>query len=413
MGAYPNIDNLDKAKTNHQIITPLKTKLVLLAFLGSFLAHAQTLNFRNLANMSGGRGAAASVIVDDNIYVSNGYQEKASDAKYIEKYNITDNSWSILNATLLPKRFANSETYNNKIYIFNGWGNSHLEIVDLATNTITKGAVNRSYTGNAGSAIYNGRIYVFGGSGLNGAATTKFSNKFQYYDIASNTWNPLPDMPIARETKGKIVNDKLYVIGGFNGTSSRLINVYDLNTNLWIKQYTMPSGISGHSLAVSDNKIFIVGGYNNQTFLAYFDTTTNKLHQLSSNMIPRRHSAAEIYHNKLYIIGGSTTSLTSSAIKSIQVADINEIVLSANEAPEAPVYKTKVYTNAARDGFVISNKNNSNQFEYTVYSTDGKQINKGFAYYNKTIDLSRVQRGTYIFIYKNQKGLLQKVRIVR
>ncbi len=282
--------------------------------------------------MSVERGAIASVIVNDDIYVSNGYQAKASDARYVEKYNITTNSWSILNSTLLPKRFANSETYNNKIYIFNGWGNSHLEIIDLATNTLSKGAVNRSYTGNAGSAIHNGRIYVFGGSGLNGAATTVFSNKFQYYDIALNTWNPLPDMPTAREAKGKIVNDKLYVIGGFNGTPSRLINVYDLNTNRWTDKYTMPVGISGHSLAVSGNKIFIVGGLNNQSFLAYFDTTTNKLHQLSSNMIPRRNAAAEVYNNKLYIIGGSTTSLTSSAIKSIQVADINESVLSGNSS---------------------------------------------------------------------------------
>lgn len=308
----------------------MKIKLVLLLFFGSLLAHAQTLQFKNIANMSAGRGATASVIVNDDIYVSNGYQAKASDARYVEKYNITTNSWSILNSTLLPKRFANSETYNNKIYIFNGWGNSHLEIVDLATNTLSKGAVNRSYTGNAGSAIHNGRIYVFGGSGLNGAATTVFSNKFQYYDIALNTWNPLPDMPTAREAKGKIVNDKLYVIGGFNGTPSRLINVYDLNTNRWTDKYTMPVGISGHSLAVSGNKIFIVGGLNNQSFLAYFDTTTNKLHQLSSNMIPRRNAAAEVYNNKLYIIGGSTASLTSSAIKSIQMADINESVLSGN-----------------------------------------------------------------------------------
>ncbi|WP_123943189.1 Kelch repeat-containing protein [Chryseobacterium sp. G0186] len=303
-------------------------KLLILSFLGSIPAYAQTLQFKNLANMSAGRGATASVTVNDDIYVSNGYQAKASDARYVEKYNITSNSWSILNATLLPKKFANSETYHNKIYIFNGWGNSHLEIIDLATNTISKGAVNRSYTGNSGSAIHNGRIYVFGGSGLKGAATTVFSNKFQYYDIASDTWNPLPDMPTAREAKGKIVNDKLYVIGGFNGTPSRLINVYDLNTNLWVDKYTMPVGISGHSLAVYGNKIFIAGGANNQSFLAYFDTTTHKLHQLSSNMIPRRHAAAEVHNHKLYIIGGSTTSLTSSALKSIQVADINESILS-------------------------------------------------------------------------------------
>ncbi|RQO36702.1 hypothetical protein DBR39_16615 [Chryseobacterium sp. KBW03] len=363
--------------------------------------------------MSAGRGAMTSVIVNDNIYVINGYQEKGGNTNYIEKYNITDNRWSVFNSTLLTKKFANSETYDNKIYVFNGWGNSHLEIIDLATNTITKGAVNHSYTGNAGSAIYNGKIYVFGGSGLNGAKSTAFSNRFQYYDIASNTWHPLPDMPTAREAKGKIVNDKLYVIGGFNGTSSRLINVYDLNTNLWTNQYTMPAGISGHSLAVSGNKIFIAGGYNNQTFLAYFDTTTNKVHQLSSNMIPRRHAVAEVYNNKLYIIGGSTTSLTSSAIKSVQVADISENVLAANETSENRALETMVYTSSSRDGFVISNENNSNQFEYTVYSADGKQVNKGFAYYNKTIDLSKVQRGTYIFMYKNEKGVLQQVRIVR
>jgi N-acetylneuraminic acid mutarotase len=363
--------------------------------------------------MSLGRGATTSVIVDDNIYVSNGYQESGGMANYIEKYNITDNKWSLLNVTISPKKFANSETYDNKIYIFNGWGNSHLEIVDLATLKVTKGAVNHSYTGNAGSAIHNGKIYVFGGSGLNGAATTAFSNRFQYYDIASNTWHPLPDMPTAREAKGKIVNDKLYVIGGFNGTSSRLINIYDINTNRWTDQITMPAGISGHSLAVSGDKIFIAGGYNNQTFLAYFDTATNKFHQLTSNMIPRRHAAAEVYNNKLYIIGGSTTSVTKSAIKSTQAADISENALSSNIANEDRETKTRVYTNASKDGFIISNKNNSNQFEFTVYSLDGEVINRGFAYYNRNIDLSKVQRGTYIFSFKDEKGVLQKIRIFR
>ncbi|WPO91675.1 Kelch repeat-containing protein [Chryseobacterium sp. HR92] len=343
-------------QNKHLTLTPLKTKLLFLSLLGSMLIHAQTLQFKTLANMSVGRGATTSVIVNDNIYVSNGYQENSGNANYIEKYNITDNKWSVFNSSLLSKKFANSETYDNKIYIFNGWGNSHLEIVDLETQKVTKGAVNRSYTGNAGSAIHNGKIYVFGGSGLNGAKNTVFSNRFQYYDIASNTWHPLPDMPTARETKGKIVNDKLYVIGGFNGTSSRLINVYDLNTNRWTNQYTMPAGISGHSLAVSGDKIFIAGGYNNQTFLAYFDTTTNKFHQLSSNMIPRRHATAEVYNNKLYIIGGSTASSTKSAIKSLQAADITESALSSNTANEVRETKTRVYTNASKDGFIINNK---------------------------------------------------------
>lgn len=387
----------------------MKIKFLLLSFCGSLLANSQTLNFQNLADMSIARGAIASSIINDNIYVSNGYMETGPNANYIEKYNILNNSWSMINSTLIPKRFASSETYNNKIYIFNGWGNSNIEILDLATNTVTNGATNPFYAGGSGSVIYNGKIYAFGGSGLNGAINNTFSNKFQYYNISSNTWNALPNMPTAKETKGKVVNDKLYVIGGFNGTNSNIINVYDLNTNVWINQYTMPVGVSGHSVAVSNNKIFIVGDYENQTFLAYFDTTTNQLHQLLSNMIPRRHSVAEVYNNKLYIIGGNTEVPVSSSIKSIQVADISESVLAVHEDH---VFKIKAYPNPFRDSFVISNKNDG-QFEYIIFSIDGRQITKGSANFNKNIDLSTLEKGIYIFSFKNEKGFLEQIKIMK
>lgn len=378
--------------------------------MSSLLCNAQTLSFQNLADMSYARGAIASAIVNDNIYVSNGYTTNG-DSNIIEKYNITNNTWNILNTTLAAKRFASSEMYNNKIYVFNGWGNSGLEIVDLTTNTVTNGAVNPFYTGNAGSAIYSGKIYTFGGSGLNGSSTYSYSSKFQYYDIASNTWNSLPDMPVAKETKGKIVDNKLYVIGGFNGTNSNLINVYDFTLNAWTDQYTMPVGVSGHSVAVSNNKIFIVGDYDNQTFLAYFDTTTNQLHQLSSNMIGRRHSAAQVYNNKLYIMGGNTTAFINSSIASAQVADISEGILSANE-DAAYVFQIKAYPNPFRDHLVVSNKKDD-AFDYIIFSTEGKQISKGSSNFNKNIDLSSLEKGVYIFSFKNDKGILQQIKIIK
>ncbi len=378
--------------------------------MSSLLCNAQTLSFQNVADMSYARGAIASAIVNDNIYVSNGYTTNG-DSNIIEKYNITNNTWNILNTTLAAKRFASSEMYNNKIYVFNGWGNSGLEIIDLTTNTVTNGAVNPFYTGNAGSAIYSGKIYTFGGSGLNGSSTYSYSSKFQYYDIASNTWNSLPDMPVAKETKGKIVGNKLYVIGGFNGTNSNLINVYDFTLNAWTDQYTMPVGVSGHSVAVSNNKIFIVGDYDNQTFLAYFDTTTNQLHQLSSNMIGRRHSAAQVYNNKLYIMGGNTTALINSSIASAQVADISEGSLSANENA-SNVFQIKAYPNPFKNHLVISNKKDD-AFDYIIFSTEGRQISKGSSNFNKKIDLSNLGKGVYIFSFKNDKGILQQIKIIK
>ncbi|MDC8098539.1 hypothetical protein [Chryseobacterium rhizosphaerae] len=45
-----------------------------------------------------------------------------------------------------------------------------------------------------------------------------------------------------------------------------------------------------HNLFNRQQKKKLGENFGNQTFLAYFDTTTNKVQQLSSNMIPRRHS---------------------------------------------------------------------------------------------------------------------------
>lgn len=388
----------------------MKTKFLLLSLIGSFLVNAQTLNFQNLTDMPTARGASASAIVDTDMYVINGYDANG-DTSYIEKYSIPNNSWTTLNTVLLPKRFTSSEAYNNKIYVMNGWLNSNVEIFDPATNTVTNGAPNPYYAGNAGSAVYNGKIYVFGGSGLNNTSTYTYTNKFQYYDIAANTWNTLPDMPVAKETKGKIVNDKLYVIGGFNGTNSNKINVFNLTTNTWTDEYTMPVGVSGHSVAVQNDKIFIVGDYDNQNFLAYFNTTNNQLYQLSSNMVPRRHSVAQVYNNKLYLMGGSTTTVITSSLKSAQAADISPNILSVKENKEQ-VFTIKGYPNPFTDHFVVSSSHDG-PFDYIIFSPEGRQVSRGSASFNKAIDLSTLEKGNYIFSFKNGKGLLEQFNIIK
>ena len=98
--------------------------------------------------MSIRRGGITSTIAGDNIYVSNGYKDTDGNATIIEKYSIKDNRWSIINSSLVPKRFANSETYGNKIYIFNGWGNSHLEIIDLETENYNEDCENKTSIAN-------------------------------------------------------------------------------------------------------------------------------------------------------------------------------------------------------------------------------------------------------------------------
>lgn len=388
----------------------MKTKFLLLSIAGSFLAHAQTLSFQTLTDMPTARGASGSAIINSDMYVINGYGVNG-DTSYIEKYSIPNNSWTTLNTVLVPKRFTTAETYNNKIYVMNGWLNGNVEIFDPATNTVTNGAPNPYYAGSAGSDVYNGKIYVFGGSGQNNTSTYTYTNKFQYYDIAINTWNALPNMPVAKETRGKIINGKLYVVGGYNGTNSNKINVFNLSTNTWTDEYTMPVGVSGHSVAVHNDKIFIVGDYDNQTYLAYFNTTTNQFYQLASNMVARRHSVAQVYDNKLYIMGGNTNVSVSSSIRSVQAADISPNVLAVQENKDQ-VFTIKAYPNPFTDHFMISSSHDG-PFDYIIFSPEGRQVTRGSAQFNRNIDLSALDKGIYIFSFKNDKGLLEQVKVIK
>lgn len=71
------------------------------------------------------------------------------------------------------------------------------------------------------------------------------------------------------------------------GTTS--IDSYDIATNTWKQLINLPNETSAHSTAVFDNKIFIVGDFTNLTNIGYFDIKKKSYITCTSNMIGRRH----------------------------------------------------------------------------------------------------------------------------
>ncbi len=55
-------------------------------------------------------------------------------------------------------------------------------------------------------------------------------------------------MPVAKETKGILVNDKFYLIGGYNGKAPFSIESYNLKTGKWKKEGELFYGISKPAL---------------------------------------------------------------------------------------------------------------------------------------------------------------------
>jgi N-acetylneuraminic acid mutarotase len=282
--------------------------------------------FNNLADMPTALGAISSASDDNYFYVSNGFSAKEKYTGLVEKYDIAKNHWSILTTSLITKQFASSIIVGNELYVFNGdlndgTLNKKMEVVDLNTGEIEFSTDNPIPAHAAGVASWNQTIYFFGGN--ISAGKQKYSNNLYKFDTTTRKWTKLSNMPEKKETKGVIIDGKLYVLGGYNGKVSDNITMYDIETDKWTKLSDLPSGISAHSVVAYGKKIFTVFDYTNQTFIGYYDIPTNKFTVLEqSNMIGRRHAGAHIVNDKLYIMGGNTSNLMNSCLSSLQVADL-------------------------------------------------------------------------------------------
>jgi hypothetical protein len=302
-------------------------------------SYCNSLSFSNLSNMTSNRGLIASATDGNNIYVCNGFSFTDSATTQIEKYNIATNTWSAFSNTNLPLRYSSAEVVDDNLYVFNGGQsnttyNDKMEVINLTTGVVSYSTVNPSPVRSAGSSVWNGKIYSFGGSGSSG-----YSAKLYVFDPVVQTWTELADMPQAKETKGEIINGKLYVIGGFNSAMpsySTSIDCYDIQTNTWSHLIDIPNVNSASSTSAYQNKIWIIGDYTNLTFVGYYDVLTNQFVSIQSNIIGRRHAGAVALNNNLYAFGGNQTSFSNSCLNSLQVANISSFATAPNVGYVSP-----------------------------------------------------------------------------
>ncbi|NOY57385.1 MAG: T9SS type A sorting domain-containing protein [Calditrichaeota bacterium] len=292
------------------------------------------LQFTSLADMKYARYGSGYTSDGNFIYsICGGISESPYKSTSVERYNPANDAWTEFVTGLIPRRYCSAEYIpsQNKIYIFNGdtyTGTTYtdtVEIVDVLTAELSYSATNPYPVEYGGSAVWNEKIYLFGGSNANG-----YSNRLYEFDPQTNNWTRLPDMPEAKQTNGEIINGVLYVFGGYSGTVSRQIDAYSIQNSSWASLGEMPVAISAHATAKSGKKVWLVGSYDNLKFLAVYDTETNDFTQISSNIIGRRHSGAVVAENNLYIFGGNQASSNSSALKSLEYADISDYIVSVD-----------------------------------------------------------------------------------
>ncbi len=302
----------------------IKTSLSILLLLFSSIAYTQIITFSDVANLPATRSAICSANDGENIYVGNGFGGHTIVGSEIFKYNTSSGIWTIFTSKSIPKRYASAAVVDQKLYVMygllsDGGLNSTVEVIDLKDSTISYTTDNPFPARAAGIAKWDGKIYTFGGS----VSRATFSNKLMEFDPIEANWTPLADMPFRAETKGEIVNGKLYVFGGYNGTTLNKMAIYDIATNTWETSLEMPLGVSAHATAIVGDKIYLTGDYTNLKSLIEFETKNNSFKIITeTNLIGRRHCASEGLNGRLFVIGGNITSKIQSAISNVQVVAI-------------------------------------------------------------------------------------------
>ena len=203
-----------------------------------------------------------------------------------------------------------------------------LAIVNTAYGQWTKKADELTKRAEANNVLYNNKLYVFGGFGDN----PNIEKTNEVYDILANKWSEIASIPPGKEISHQgtvLVDDNIWLIGGRSvdayGPVSSQVLIYNIPTNSWTNGPELidpstgkpfPLGAGGYVLV--GRTLHVFGGFgpticddqanlhltiNIDKYMAdpAHVTWENKLAPLP---IPRNHISYVTIGAKIYVFGG-------------------------------------------------------------------------------------------------------------
>lgn len=159
--------------------------------------------------------------------------------------------------------------------------------------------------------VVAGKIFVPGGLDTfrNG------SRLVEVFDPQTNAWQTAAALPVPLHHYGAaVVADKIYVLGGYLGsTFSPVSTVHELDprTERWETRQSMPAARGAHAAVTFAGKIYIFGGVlagavTDRT--EAYDPATDSWQRLAAMPTAREHLAAATIDSLIYVIGGRNNS---------------------------------------------------------------------------------------------------------
>jgi RNA polymerase sigma factor (sigma-70 family) len=161
------------------------------------------------------------------------------------------------------------------------------------------------------TCMVNGKIYAIGGrTGAQLAGPVLAST--EEYDQVADKWTKKADMPTARDSVSiAVVNNKIYVIGGSPDAGFlATVEEYDPIADKWTKKTDMPTARTGSSASAVNGKIYVIGGMNSTICLPTveeYDPVADIWSKKTDMPSSRGCHSASVVNGKIYVIGGGAT----------------------------------------------------------------------------------------------------------
>lgn len=318
------------------------------------------------------------------VFGGNKYAQITAFTGIVEEQETMNSSWLIspninLAASGSYLTFDTKDGYDNgatlQAYAITNWTGD----INTCTKTLLSATISTGHTTGYGTDFVGSGIIPL--AGISGDFRVAFKYTGGYQPLATTTY--------------QIDNVKVY-----QEYKSNSVYVYDFASNTWTTHPdVMPQTVSAHDVAIgntiSGTEIYVAGDYDNQTFLGRYDTTNNTFTTLSqTNMVGRRHHAAEVVNNALYLFGGNTSGQASSALNSTQSADLPSLDTSAFGKRQSVSF----YPNPADDKITFS----SNIKNILLFTFEGKKIEAQLL--NNQLDLTGLGKGVYLLQGTDEDG---------
>jgi N-acetylneuraminic acid mutarotase len=255
--------------------------------------------------------------VGGQIYVVGGFDAAGAPVASVEAYDPGEDRWSQRASMPAALHHVNLAAVGDRLYVVGALSGAGFTAVgttlayDPAADQWMPLASMPSGTerGASGVAVVGTRIYVAGG--LRGDSVADFSA----YDTATNSWEALPSISVARDhLAAATLQGRVYAVAGRdNGDLRGALEAFDPATGAWTSRAAIPTARGGCAAAELSGRLVVMGGEGNDADLngifhqtESYDPATDRWTTNAPMRTGRHGIGAAVVNDVLYVPGGAS-----------------------------------------------------------------------------------------------------------